>query len=128
MSAKAIEEALLEEVMEDSSPNNKRSRKGKSVTPLVDSVVRRSNRVKANSNGFKYDTYKIKNCLRCTSKPPTLSLVVLKKIGTSMCQMKEDQLEDLTLMAKKKMELVRKKPKKTNDDKMKEQEEKDDTN
>ena len=45
-----------------------------------------------------------------------------------MCQMKEDQLEDLTLMAKKKMEHVWKKLKKTNDDKIKEQEEMDDAN
>lgn len=82
----------------------------------MDLVVRRSTRVRANSNGFKVNTCKAKNCLGCSTEPRTLSQVMIKKIGISMCQLREDQLDEQALLGKKKMEPVGKKPKKNKDD------------
>ena len=85
-----IEEALPKEDSEETSANKKRGRKGKADTPIVDSVVRRSDRVRANTNGFKVSTCRIKNCLGCSNDPPILSPLSLKNIGTSLCQLQEE--------------------------------------
>lgn len=58
-----IEEAITEQYMEEASPGNKRNRKAKSDTPVVDSATRRSDKVRAGCNGFKINTCKAKNCL-----------------------------------------------------------------
>ena len=88
-SVREIEEALPKEDNETSA-NKKRGRKGKADTPIVDSVVRRSDRVRANTNGFKVSTCRIKNCLGCSNDPPILSPLSLKNIGTSLCQLQEE--------------------------------------
>lgn len=111
-SVREIEEALPMEDIGEPVSGKKRGRKGMAVTPIVDSAVRRSNRVRANSNGFKLDTCKIKNCLGCSSEPPILYPHSLKKIGTSLCQLQEDQLDEHLLMTKNKLEPVGKKVKK----------------
>jgi hypothetical protein len=114
-SVKIIEENIQEENLDTGSPGKKKSKKEKPGTPVVDSVVRRSTRVRANSNGFKVSICKTKNCLGCSSAPPTLSQNVIRKIGTSMCQLWDDQLEDHVLLGKK-MEPVGKKAKKSKKD------------
>jgi len=115
--AKSIEEAVSEEMLEGqgSTPTKKRGRKAKSATPIVDSVVRRSNRVKANSQGFKSSCNK--NCLACSAGIPTIPSVALRKIGVELCDMKEDQLDEITLMGKGKLEPVGKKARKVSDKK-----------
>lgn len=120
---KNIEEAILEQSGENSSPGKKRTRKSKLDTPLVDSIVRRSSRVQANCNGFKMSSCKVKNCLGCNADPPTLSPASLTKIGTSLCQLKPEEVEEHNLLKKKMMEPVGKKPrklKKTKEGKFKE--------
>jgi hypothetical protein len=69
LTAKELEEAIPQEIMDDTSPIKKRSRKGKADTPIVDSAVRRSSRVRASCKGFKMNACKAKNCLGCTSEP-----------------------------------------------------------
>lgn len=81
----------------------------------MDSVVRRSDRVRATCNGFKGNVCKARNYLSCSSEPPTLSLASLKKIGTSICQLQPDQV----LFKKKKTNPIRKKQKKGKDEKSK---------
>lgn len=110
--AKELEEAIPLEDSEEFLLPKKRGRKGKAVTPIVDSMVRRSSRVRANTNGFKHSTCKIRNCLGCSNDPPILSPTSLKKIGTSMCQLQEDQLEEQMLLVKDKLEPMGKKGKK----------------
>jgi hypothetical protein len=120
--AQEIEEAISEEpdeIMENPSPNKKRVRKGKADTPIVDSAVRRSSRVRANCNGFKMNVCKARNCPGCNSEPPTLSPAILKKIGTSMCDLQDDQLQEQILRSKKKVEPVGKKLKKRKDEEKK---------
>jgi rRNA pseudouridine-1189 N-methylase Emg1 (Nep1/Mra1 family) len=53
---KEIEEVIPEQLLEESSPGKKRSRKARPDTPIVDSAVRHSNRVRASHNGFKTNT------------------------------------------------------------------------
>lgn len=91
---KEIEEVIPEQLLEESSPGKKRSRKAKPDTPIVDSAVRHSNRVRASCNGFKMNTCKAKNCLGCSSDPPTISPTSLKKIGSSLYQLQPSQLDD----------------------------------
>jgi len=92
----------------------------------VDSTVRRSSGVRANSNGFKVNTCTAKNCLGCSADIPTLTPQTLKKIGTSLCHLQEDKLGEEALMKKKKLEPVGKKVKKSKKDK--EDEDVNDTN
>lgn len=125
---KGIEEALLEDATEDNSPKKKRGRKGKSDTPIVDSAVRRSTRVRANTNGFMTSPCKSKNYLGCSADPPTLSPSTIKKIGTSLCNLPEDLLEEQVLAGKKKMEPVGKKLKKNKEDKKKNDNDKNEDN
>ena len=127
VTAKEIE-AMQEDIIEDNSPSKKRGRKGKAITPIVDSAVRRSNRVRANANGFKMTSCKSKNCLGCSADPPTLSTSTIKNIGTSLCNLQEDQLEEHVPIGKKKMEPVGKKLKKNKDDKHKDAYAKEDDN
>lgn len=95
--------------------NKKRDRKGKAVTPVTDSEVRRSLRVRNNNQGFKVSTCKSKNCIGCSSGPPTLSLDTIKEIGTGLCQLQEEELEESTLMGRNKQEPIGKKGKKSMD-------------
>lgn len=115
---KAIEEAIQKQENEEVSPRKKRSRKPRPSTPVVDSAVRRSDRVRASCNGFKGNICKAKNCLGCSSDPPTLSPSTLKKIGTSICQLQPAQVEDQVLFKKKKINPIGKKQKKGKDDKV----------
>lgn len=79
---------------------------------MVDSAVRRSNRVKANANGFKSTPCKSKKCLGCSANPPTLTTSMIRKIGTSLCHLQENRLDEQALLGKKRMEPVGKKLKK----------------
>lgn len=65
-------------------------------------MVRRSDRVKASCNGYKGNVCKARNCVGCSSEPPTLSSSSLKKIGTSFCQIQPDLVDDHILFKKKK--------------------------
>jgi hypothetical protein len=114
----AVQDEELEEV-EEISPIRKKSRKGKSETPIVDSLVRRSTRVRTSCNGFKTPNCKSKNCLGCSSEIPTLSPATLRKIGMSMCDLSEEQLGEAMLMGKKNLDPIGKKIKKNKEEKKK---------
>jgi hypothetical protein len=107
-----LEEAITEQIPEETPTGMKRARKPRASTPLVETMVRRSNRMKASNNGFKPDTCKVKNCLGCSSAPPTLSPTFLKKIGASICQVDPEKLEEAKLLKKKTTDPVGKKPRK----------------
>lgn len=113
---KEIEEVIPEQLMENSL-GKKRSRKVRTNTPVVDSIVRHSNRVRVSCNVFKMNICKAKNCLGCSSDPPTLSPTSLKKIGSSLCQLQPSQLDDQILLKKKKMDPIGKRQKKGKDSK-----------
>jgi hypothetical protein len=76
------------------------TRKKKSLkrpTPLVESQVRRSSRLKQISNGFKSPSCLDKKCSCCDPTPPTLSSKVIRNLGTQFCSMNEEYLQEENL-------------------------------
>ena len=83
-----------------STPAEKKGKKKR--TPLVESEVRRSPRLKEINKGFKADSCASKKCLACNPNPPDLSLEMVKKLGTGLCKIDEDLLTEKALNQKKK--------------------------
>ena len=84
---------------------------------MVESEVRRSNRVRGRTNGFKPSGCKITNCLGCKVQPPTLFIATLQAIGTEMCQINPEEVDEAVLNKRKKPKPIKKKGKnKENDD------------
>lgn len=52
---------------------------------LVDSKLRRSNRLKVRNKGFKQSSCGKSNRLGCSSKPPTLSNSIIRNLGKELC-------------------------------------------
>jgi hypothetical protein len=67
-----LEEAITEQIPEETPTGMKRARKARASTPLVETMVRRSNRMKASNNGFKSDTCKVKKLFRLLICPSNL--------------------------------------------------------
>lgn len=99
----------MEEEQNASPQGKKRSRKGKVQSPVVDSEVRRSCRVREKTNGFKPTGCRLINCLGCKMDPPTLSDDVLQAIGINMCQLNPDEVTQVALNKKKKPKPIAKK-------------------
>lgn len=64
----------------------------KKSTPMVESQVHRSERVKQGSNGFKISNCTSKKCTSCN--PPILSNKVIRTLGTQFCSMDPELLDD----------------------------------
>jgi len=75
----------------------------------VESEVKRSVRVQEKCKGFKQNQCKKANCLGCTLNPPTLSLELMKNIGSAMCQSDPSKLEENISVKKKKTKPIVKK-------------------
>jgi hypothetical protein len=72
-----------------SAPKRKRRGKG----PLVENEVR-SSRIREINNVFKsHSSCSDKNCLTCSSVPPTFRPKVVKNLAASFCKVEEDNLE-----------------------------------
>jgi hypothetical protein len=67
-----------------SIPVKKRSSKA----PLVVSEVRRSDRLKVKSKGYKGKSCKTNSCYCCSTSPPTLSTRLIKNLGREVCKIK----------------------------------------
>jgi hypothetical protein len=76
---------------------------------VVDSEIRRSNRVKEKCNGFKASQCKVESCLGCSVKQPVMSADLLKSIGSNICQIPEEQLDEETLNKNKTRGIAKKK-------------------
>lgn len=70
--------------------------------PLVESEVRRSPRLKEVRKGFKTSACSDKKCLACYTKPPTLKIATIRKIGTNFCKLDPTTLTDDLLQGKRK--------------------------
>lgn len=88
---------MEEQIQEKVTPNkNKKAR-----ILLVETEVRRSNRLKIRNKGFKTSSCGKASCLGCLSKPPTLSTDVNRNLGTELCQMDPNELTDEILLKKR---------------------------
>lgn len=77
---------------------------------MVDTEVRRSDRLKDQNNGYKRNNYPHKDCCACSGAPPTLSSSVIKNLRTKFCSMKPEALSKEALQKKEKKKVVIKKP------------------
>lgn len=68
------------------SPKSGRKRRGGKETVVLETYLRRSNRVRKVCNGFKPSICMNKKCLACTPDPPTLSVKVIKNLGAAFCK------------------------------------------
>jgi len=87
--------------------------------PIIsDATLRRSERLHKNSKGFKNQICKTKNCLGCSSDPPTLSSSVVRDLGATFCNLDPSSLTDEKLKSKdpKKMPISKPKSKKAKKD------------
>lgn len=74
----------------------RKKKANKRPSPVVDTQVRRSERVRQGSNGFKVSNCSDRKCTTCT--PPTLSTKVIKNLGTQFCSMDLATLSEDNLM------------------------------
>ena len=100
---------ILEEDHSNSPQGKKRPRKKKVQSPVVNSEVRRSSRVRERSNGFKPSGCMVINYLGCKVDPPTLFVDTLQAIGINMCQVSPEEVDQTCMNKKKKPKLIAKK-------------------
>ena len=65
--------------------------------------------MKIRNNGFKNSICNKKNCLCCSQSPPIISIDILKKLGTEICQIDTSELTEEKMQQKKKLDVVGKK-------------------
>jgi len=75
-----------------------KKRKTKKTTPVVDSQVRRSERIRQGNNGFKNPTCSSKKCTSCN--PPTLTNKIIRNVGVQFCSLEPEELVDEILEIK----------------------------
>jgi hypothetical protein len=76
-----------------------RGKRGKHLH-ISDTNVRRSSRVHSKTQGFKSPSCRDKNCLGCSTNPPSLSSSVVRELGSTFCQLEPAALTDDQLNAK----------------------------
>lgn len=97
------------------STPKKRKARTKGKAPISEEEVRRSTRLKKLNKGFKSTSCMDKNCLGCSSTPPTISSKVIRNLGATFCGINPADLTDQKLSAipKKKVVVKKKVQKKT---------------
>lgn len=92
---------MQEDIVSSVPVEAKNLRKDKSpLTPLVESQVRRSTRVKGITKGYKSDGCKDRNCIVCAAQPPSISSKVIINLGVNFCKVPIQELEDAALSKK----------------------------
>ncbi|RLM99110.1 hypothetical protein C2845_PM06G28940 [Panicum miliaceum] len=71
-------------------------------SPLVDSTVRRSTRLKEKNDGFKQSSCIAKGSLACSATPPGLTLADIRAIGENACMIAPGTLSEEKLLMKTK--------------------------
>jgi hypothetical protein len=69
-------------------------------TPLVETEVRRSPRIKTRNGGYKSSTCNSKACLACSATPSGLSMKLIKAIGEYVCKVAPGTISESSLLAK----------------------------
>lgn len=67
---------------------------------MVETKVRRSDRLKGQNRGYKRNVCSHKDCLACSGAPPTLSTSVIQNLGEKFCNMKPEALTEAALQKK----------------------------
>lgn len=94
----------LNEIPEMNQSTPKKAKKAK--IHLVETKVRRSNRLKIRNKGFKTNSCGKVNYLGCATKPPTISTSMIRNLGAELCQIDPDELTDEILLRKREVNLI----------------------
>lgn len=70
------------------------SRKRRGKGPLVETQVRRSDRIREENKGFKRNSCTGKECLPCNAVPPVIQNKVVKNLTKSFCKVAEEELQE----------------------------------
>lgn len=69
---------------------------------IVDSQVRRSNRLQGINKGYKSSTCADRHCLACSATPPAISTKVIRSLGEQFCKIDPKDLTEEKLSNKRK--------------------------
>lgn len=94
----------LNEIPEMNQSTPKKAKKAK--IHLVETKVKRSNRLRIRNKGFKTNSYGKVNCLGCATKPPTISTSMIRNLGAELCQIDPDELTDEILLRKREVKPI----------------------
>jgi hypothetical protein len=78
----------------------------KAKAPLVTSKVRRSERLKKKSSGFKTSACEARTYLCCDTEPPTLSERTIRSLGKDFCKMPTKMISKEALKRKSKEKVL----------------------
>lgn len=95
-----LDEDNIQETAPATTPKRKRPQNSRAKVFASEADLRRSLRLKKVNNGFKSSSCKDKNCLGCSTKPPTISQHVIRNLGKAFCNIDPDELTDEKLSAK----------------------------
>lgn len=99
---------LVQEVTDidpsEAPPVEKEPKKVRGKTIIVESELRRSPRIQESKKGFHNPFCKAKQCLGCSSAPPTLSSKVIRNLCSSLCDVDASLLGDEALKKKRRTE------------------------
>ena len=70
------------------------SKKRRDKEPLVETEVRRSDRIKKDNNGYRRKSCDATSCLPCNAIPPILHNKVVKNLTKYFCKVSKDELQD----------------------------------
>lgn len=70
------------------------SRKRREKEPMVETEVRRSDRIKKDNKSYRRKSCDAKSCLPCHAIPPLIQNLVVKNLTKSFCKVSEDELQD----------------------------------
>jgi hypothetical protein len=68
--------------------------------PLVDTEVRRSDRLKGKHQGFKSNACPERECFCCSIEVPTVTSKVIRSLGKDFCHIPEEKLNEEKLKKK----------------------------
>ncbi|TVU49835.1 hypothetical protein EJB05_01173, partial [Eragrostis curvula] len=86
-----------------------RNRKRQRQPAVVETDVRRSDRLKGQNKGYKRSICPHRDCHACSGAPPTLTDSVIRNLGSAFCNMKPEALSAAALQKKKTKKVVIKK-------------------
>lgn len=72
---------------------------------MVDSLLRRSTRLREVNNGFKASSCSNRKCLACTPNPPTLSIQTLQLLGSDICKLNQEEVSEEALIKKRRQSI-----------------------
>ena len=82
-------------------PGEAKSKKRREKEPLVESEVRRSERLLHTNKGFKKKTCQDANCMACLAQPPACNSEVIKNLNISYCKVDAKNSTEEILQKKK---------------------------